>query len=598
LSSVVGALFFTVLMIAGFSVLSLALDAQTDIVTTQRIVSDIEIKKQQEQFGVLASTDGNGILNLGVNNLGQNPVEISSIWITNKTLSDQPVTRYNVSYDDAFIPSGFTNNVLSTQSIEMIPDAYDIKVISSFGTIKIIELVVGPGSTSTGLRAELITIPPDVIINHTVTIAMIVTNTGEGIIQNVEPDPLSVTGTGTVVTISSHTPSSVNLDRGESVMFSWDVEVTGNSGDNLIFSSIARGDFVDPDDVYTNVVSDESILREPDDGGSGGSGGSGGGEETIVIYDDLLSKPGIFMVVPNPFGWGPTGEKGLWGMNIVNPTERDMWVNKAVLSLLITRGSSADDVFATGSCSPDAITPPIAAWDCTTDNQIKWEPSPGNQHLIPKKSVQQFLALADSGTLNGNDEVDTILVTGSVFTTLGQFAKTGFGTAFQQQGSNNFPIVNVYLTRDENNPLNVLDIHTTELGMISGTAKTFYAVLADFDSDKSTFIKHTDSRLIVNIPNDWTLNSYSSDDLTLSVTTNSDGSSQIVGVVNNVIDGEGIEFGTTEAGIIEFNITPPTVTDTKMYVMHILADGYTDSNFLIGPIAEVVLQVCPIGGCT
>jgi len=598
LSSVVGALFFTVLMIAGFSVLSLALDAQTDIVTTQRIVSDIEIKKQQEQFGVLASTDGNGILNVGVNNLGQNPVEISSIWITNKTLSDQPVTRYNVSYDDAFIPSGFTNNVLSTQSLEMIPDAYDIKVISSFGTIKIIELVVGSGSTSTGLRAELITIPPDVIINHTVTIAMIVTNTGEGIIQNVEPDSLSITGTGTVVTTSFHTPSSVNLDRGESVMFSWDVEVTGNSGDNLIFSTIARGDFVDPDDVYTNVVSDESILREPDDGGSGGSGGSGGGEETIVVYDDLLSKPGIFMVVPNPFGYAPSGEKGLWGMNIVNPTERDMWVNKAVLSLLITRGSSADDVFATGSCSPDAITPPISAWGCTTDNQMKWEPSPGNQHLIPKKSVQQFLAVADSGTLNGNDEVDTILVTGSIFTTLGQFAKTGFGTAFQQQGSNNFPIVNVYLTRDENNPLNVPDIHTTELGMISGTAKTFYAVLADFDSDKSTFIKHTDSRLIVNIPKDWTLNSYSSDDLTLTVTTNSDGSSQIVGIVNNVIDGEGIEFGTTEAGIIEFNVTPPTVTDTKMYVMHILADGYTDSNFLIGPIAEVVLQVCPIGGCT
>ena len=50
LSSVVGALFFTVLMIAGFSVLSLALDAQTDIVTTQRIISDFEIQKQQEEF--------------------------------------------------------------------------------------------------------------------------------------------------------------------------------------------------------------------------------------------------------------------------------------------------------------------------------------------------------------------------------------------------------------------------------------------------------------------------------------------------------------------------------------------------------------------
>ncbi len=81
LSSVVGALFFVILMIAGFSVLSLALDAQTDIVTTQRIVSDTEIKKQQEQFGVFASTDGNDILSVSVDNEGQNPVEISSICI-------------------------------------------------------------------------------------------------------------------------------------------------------------------------------------------------------------------------------------------------------------------------------------------------------------------------------------------------------------------------------------------------------------------------------------------------------------------------------------------------------------------------------------
>jgi len=32
--------------------------------------------------------------------------------------------------------------------------------------------------------------------------------------------------------------------------------------------------------------------------------------------------------------------------------------------------------------------------------------------------------------------------------------------------------------------------------------------------------------------------------------------------------------------------------------MHILADGYTDADFLIGPLAEVVLQACPAGGCT
>ena len=195
MSSVVGALFFTVLMVAGFSVLSLALDAQTDIVSTQRMVSDIEIKKQQEQFGVLASTDVNDILNISINNQGQNPVEISNIWITNKTLPDQPAARYDVNYDDAFVPSGFTSNVLSTQTLQIIPDTYDIKIISSLGTIKTVELDTNGGGSS-GLRAEMITDPPDVIIGRNVTIAMIVTNTGEGLIQNVEPDPLSVGGTG------------------------------------------------------------------------------------------------------------------------------------------------------------------------------------------------------------------------------------------------------------------------------------------------------------------------------------------------------------------------------------------------------------------
>jgi len=165
LSSVVGALFFTILMIAGFSVLSLALDAQTDIVTTQRIVSDIEIKKQQEQFGVSAYTYGGNLLNVTVSNQGQNPVEISSIWIVNKTLPDEPATRYAVTYDDAFVPSGLFSNVLFHQALAMTPDTYDIKVISALGSIKTIEFDTSAGS-SNGLRAELITDAPDVIIGY------------------------------------------------------------------------------------------------------------------------------------------------------------------------------------------------------------------------------------------------------------------------------------------------------------------------------------------------------------------------------------------------------------------------------------------------
>ena len=241
LSSVVGALFFTVLMVAGFSVLSLALDAQTDIVTTQRIISDVEIKKQQEQFGVLVSTDANDLLNVSINNQGQNPVEITSIWITNKTLPTQPVKRFEINYDDAFVSSGFVSNVVSTQSLEMIPDRYDIKVISSFGSIKTVEMDNNGGGSS-DLRVELITDPPDPVIGKNVTVALMVTNTGLiDTITNVQPYNFGFAAPGSVgitpdpLTNPLSTPTFANLNPGASVMFTWDFQVTGDSGDELTF---------------------------------------------------------------------------------------------------------------------------------------------------------------------------------------------------------------------------------------------------------------------------------------------------------------------------------------------------------------------------
>ncbi len=61
----------------------------------------------------------------------------------------------------------------------MNTDTYDIKTVSSFGTIKTVELVVGAGASTGGLRAELITDHPDVVFGKNVTVALIVTNTGE-----------------------------------------------------------------------------------------------------------------------------------------------------------------------------------------------------------------------------------------------------------------------------------------------------------------------------------------------------------------------------------------------------------------------------------
>ena len=579
-------------MIAGFSVLSLALDAQTDIVTTQRIVSDIEIKKQQEQFGILASTDGNNILNVGINNQGQNPVEISSIWITNKTLSDQPATRYAVNYDDAFVPSGFTIDVLSTQSLEMIPDTYDIKVISALGSIKTVELVIGSGPSSSGLRAELITDPPDVIIGQNVTIAMIVTNTGDGVIQNVEPDPLSVGGSGSVVAFSSHHPTSVNLDRGESVMFSWDYQVTGNSGDDLNFSAIARGDFVIPDDVSSNVVSDVSILREPTDGGSGG--------EEIVIRDELYGKPQIFMIFPNPVGWDDN-DLALWGVIVANPTDQPIEVSKVVIVAISPRATSSDKIFAPecgkplgAPLDPVTVSPTPDRWSCPEANQLQWK-DVSNPQTIQPRSVFPFLVKIGTASIGSTTgEANNIPIHTTVFSTLGQFGKSGY---LSTMADKKVSMPNVFLSTAVGtaNPANIIgEIR----GIVEGTSVTFNASIGDMDKDSANAIK-SGSRLIINIPKDWTytgINSHTGFNTPPSEQTYPDGSTQIIGTLTSDLSGSG-----DVARTIQFTATAPDVTNAKMYVMHILADGTADgefgTNFTIGPISETVLQVCPTSGC-
>lgn len=596
LSSVVGALFFTVLMIAGFSVLSLALDAQTDIVTTQRIVSDIEIKKQQEQFAVSTSIDEDNILSMNVKNQGQNPVEISSIWIINKTLSNQPVTRFDVNYDDAFVPSGFTNNVLFTQPLKMTPDTYDIKVVSSLGTMKINEVVVGVGASIGDLRAELITDPPDVVLGKNVTVAMVVTNTGNAVIKNVQPEMQPVTGSGFLISPSpSHTPSSVNLEPAESVMFSWDYQVDGVSGNDLVFSAIAKGDFKIPDDVSSNVASDSILLREAGEGGGGGE---------IVISNELFGKPQIFMVMPNAVGDENDGvtSRPIWGVNVANPTDKPMFVNKVVVMVFNPRANSQDDVFVK-NCEgitvpespekPATISPTPDNWSCPESNQLMWRNLVDPVQVAPR-SVFPFLVGIGSGNMAGTTEdAQNILVQPVVFTTLGQYGKAGYGTTMH---TSEVALPNVFLARDTKSVASS-DVMSTLTGVVEGSTVLFNATLADMSSDSEFGIKNGTS-LIINIPKEWNFGTVVSSfgfDVSPPVTY-PDGSTQIFGTLLESINDH------TEAKTIQFTATAPSVPKAKMYVMSILANGVATGNslsgeFAVGPIAEIVLQVCPSTGC-
>jgi len=139
ISTIVGGIIFLVLLTSGFSSFYIALDVQKDTINTQREISKDIVQKIQEQFSISTSTDpDNNLLGIQVENQGQNPIEISNIWIINKSAIETPpysAVSIDVNYDDAFIPAGYDAPILKKTPLYMSPGEYDIKVVSVLGTI-------------------------------------------------------------------------------------------------------------------------------------------------------------------------------------------------------------------------------------------------------------------------------------------------------------------------------------------------------------------------------------------------------------------------------------------------------------------------------
>jgi len=137
ISSIVGGIFFLVLMTSGFTVYYVALDTQSQMIKTQQIIADVEVKKIREKFTISVSIDpnDNDRLAIQVKNQGPNPVEIADAWIVNKTATNQPADKTVIKYDDAFIPAGFSGEILANTPVYLSSGEYDIKVVSILGTI-------------------------------------------------------------------------------------------------------------------------------------------------------------------------------------------------------------------------------------------------------------------------------------------------------------------------------------------------------------------------------------------------------------------------------------------------------------------------------
>jgi hypothetical protein len=143
ISTIVGGMIFLVLLSGGFSAFYVALDVQKDTISTQRDISKSIVEKTLEKFEISTGTNPvDNTLEIQVENQGVNPVEITNIWIINRSSIAFPpefppytAQSIDVDYEDAFISPGFGNQILEKTPLTLSPGVYDIKVVSALGTI-------------------------------------------------------------------------------------------------------------------------------------------------------------------------------------------------------------------------------------------------------------------------------------------------------------------------------------------------------------------------------------------------------------------------------------------------------------------------------
>jgi len=607
ISTIVGGIIFLVLLTSGFSAFYIALDVQKDTINTQREISKSIIEKTLEQFVISAGTDPvNNKLGIQVKNQGTNPVEITNIWIINKSSVEVPpnsANSYDIDYEDAFIPPGFGAAILENTPLYLTPNDYTVKVVSSLGLIKQTDLTVGGPNN---LLAEMFTIPPDVRQGENVTIALRITNVGDTPLVDVEPHyiPPDVNLPSEISTSQFISTTPVKLDPAESAIFTWHYKLKTDAtvSNKVTFTSAANAtDSATGFDILSNNASASIIVRDP-------QGGSTGGEE-IIIKDELFGKPQIFMIMPNALGDDDDEfDRPLWGVNVANPTDQPMNVSKVVIIAISPRATSSDKIFVE-KCqdvtnkfkpeSPKTVAPtrdpdpdndPL--WSCPESNQLMWKDL-DNPQVVAPRSVFPFMVKIGGGNMGSSlPDAQNILIQPIVFTTLGQFGKAGYGSTMH---SSDVALPNVFLSRTIES-VSSANIMGEMRGIVSGSTVIFNATLADMTDDTAYGI-NAGTKLIINLPKDWTLNSVLSSTGFNAVTnqTYPDGSTQILGTLAAEID----EW--SEAKTIQFSAKAPFVSSAKMYIMHILADGTAEgdgaTDFTVGPIAETVLQVCPTSGC-
>ncbi len=338
LSTVVGAVFFVIVMTSTITYVSYSMDLIDSLARSVEIKQTQDIDRNKEEAEITAVSIDNNKFNLTLKNTGNIPINVTRLWAENQTDSSWNHTKYQIN--KAVFPGQTETNI--GQNIALIAldsQSYSLKLSTERGNLFNVQALSPQGKA---IKMNLFATPPSVLAGQNVTIWYGVTNnlTDGSILKLITPqikDPPDATGSASAgLKVGPIPATDESLTHGETAFFKWVYNIGGDEGDVIIFNATInnakQGNYVTdpirivvaPADVTGFIENAGKLTAEYDslEWAQHSSGWSSGwnldnnaatvfrmnitnnddidtfymGEDTALILDPLGANPQIFYV--------------------------------------------------------------------------------------------------------------------------------------------------------------------------------------------------------------------------------------------------------------------------------------------------------------
>jgi hypothetical protein len=263
LSSIIGGVFFVIIMVTGTSYILYSMNQLDNFSQAIIAKNQQDRNKQQENFQITSVTLANNKFNVTVQNTGMIPINITRLWVENKTDTTWPISKYTVN--QIVTPGQTLTKIGQTLPLyAKTTQAYGLTLVTDRGNSQV---ALVNSASAKPLMLQLSVIPDTVPSGFDTTLLFAVTNnmSNTGGLTNLQPN-LKVGSYGATATlVSGPEPVMIPfLAQGDTAFFKWVYLISGTSGQKANFTASLQNGYLGnavTKNVTINTVSGISNVK-------------------------------------------------------------------------------------------------------------------------------------------------------------------------------------------------------------------------------------------------------------------------------------------------------------------------------------------------